>query len=126
MSYTSNKNASNILQGVINSLTNTPIAGLNSMSNIGITTTNGYTTTTNGYTTANGNGYTAINTTGAFNMSPTFKIEMYKSENGGFILNLITMNPNTFQDMYKLFILNDIQNMGRDIQNILAAEILKS
>lgn len=110
MSYTSNTNASNILQGAINSLTNTPIAGLNSMSNIGITTTNGYAT---------------VNTNGAFKMSPTFKMEMYKSENGGFVLNLITMNPNTYQDTNKLFILNDIQNMGRDIQNILATEMLK-
>jgi hypothetical protein len=109
MSYTSNTNA-NILQSAINSLTNTPIAGLNTMSNIGTLA----------------NGYATVNTTGTFKMSPTFKMEMYKSENGGFVLNLITMNPNTYQDMYKLFILNDIQNMGRDIQNILAAEILKS
>jgi hypothetical protein len=119
MSYpaTLNTNASHAIQSALNSLTNTPIAGLNSMSNIGITTTNGY---------ATANGYATVNTNGAFKMSPTFKMEMYKSENGGFVLNLITMNPNTYQDMYKLFILNDIQNMGRDIQNILAAEILKS
>ena len=107
---TLNTNASHAIQSALNSLTNTSITGLNPMSNIGITTTNGY---------------AAINTTGAFKMIPTFKMEMYKSENGGFILNLITMNPNTYQDINKLFILNDIQNMGRDIQNILATEMLK-
>lgn len=117
MSYpaTLNTNASHAIQSALNSLTNTSV-GLNPMSNIGITTTNGYATS---------NGYAAINTTGAFKMIPTFKMEMYKSENGGFILNLITMNPNTYQDTNKLFILNDIQNMGRDIQNILATEMLK-
>lgn len=115
MSYTSNTNA-NILQGTINS---NPIQNFNALGNAvsNITTTNGY---------ATANGYTGISITGEFKMIPTFKMEMYKSENGGFILNLISMNPNTFQDTNKLFILNDIQNMGRDIQNILAAEILKS
>jgi hypothetical protein len=53
-------------------------------------------------------------------------MEMFKSENGGFIMNLITMNYNNYSEKHKLFILNDTQNMGRDIQNILAAEILKS
>ena len=57
---------------------------------------------------------------------PNFKMEMFKSENGGFIMNLITMNYNNYSEKHKLFILNDTQNMGRDIQNILAAEILKS
>ena len=56
---------------------------------------------------------------------PTFKMEMYKSQNEGFILNLIKTNPESHIDEGKLFILNDIENLGRDIQYILAMEILK-
>ena len=53
-------------------------------------------------------------------------MELFKSENGGFIMSLLTWDSKNYTEMSKLFILNDIQNMGRDIQNILAAEILKS
>lgn len=88
----------------------------NTFSNVGVSTGSGYATAINPITNASNNMF----------MVPTFKMEMYKSENGGFVLTLVTMNPNTYQDMRKLFILNDLQNMGRDIQNILAAEILKS
>lgn len=56
---------------------------------------------------------------------PTFKMEMYKSENEGFILNLIKLNPSSYSEEGKLFILNDIENLGRDIQNILMMEIIK-
>ena len=59
------------------------------------------------------------------NVFPTFKMEMYKSQNEGFILNLIKTNPESHIDEGKLFILNDIENLGRDIQYILAMEILK-
>ena len=59
------------------------------------------------------------------NVFPTFKMEMYKSQNDGFILNLIKRNPESLIDEGKLFILNDIENLGRDIQYILAMEILK-
>ena len=58
----------------------------------------------------------------SYKLSPTFKIEMFKSENGGFIMNLFVSGSQG----PKLFILNDIQNIGNDIQNILLAEILKS
>jgi hypothetical protein len=103
-----NTNSSQAIQNALNSLTNTN----GNISNIAL---------------ANTNGYNTINTSSSniFKAMPTFKMEMFKSENGGFVMTLITMNPNTYQDVSKLFILNDIQNMGRDIQNILASEILK-
>jgi hypothetical protein len=67
-----------------------------------------------------------INGNGNFGKnSPTFKMEMYKSENGGFILNLIKTNPSSYSEEGKLFILSDIENLGRDIQNILMVEIIK-
>ena len=71
--------------------------------------------------------YGSTVTSGSFgnNVFPTFKMEMYKSENEGFVLNLIKTNPETHTDEGKLFILNDIENLGRDIQYILAMEILK-
>lgn len=58
-------------------------------------------------------------------ITPTFKMEMYKSENEGFILNLIKLNPSSYSEEGKLFILNDIENLGRDIQNILMLEIIR-
>ena len=59
-------------------------------------------------------------------VNPTFKLELFKAENGGFVMHLVTTDRNTYTDKTKMFILGDIQNMGRDIQNILAAEVLKS
>lgn len=110
MSYlATNSNSSQALQSALNSL-NIPNG---SVSNIGLANTNGYATIN-------------TNSSNVLRAVPTFKMEMFKSENGGFVMSLITMNPNTYQDVSKLFILNDIQNMGRDIQNILASEILKS
>lgn len=58
-------------------------------------------------------------------ITPNFKMEMYKSENEGFILNLIKINPSSYSEEGKLFILKDIENLGRDIQNILMMEIIK-
>jgi hypothetical protein len=52
-------------------------------------------------------------------------MEFYKSENGGFVLNLVKSNPDMYTEKPKLFILNDVENIGRDIQNILLVEILK-
>jgi hypothetical protein len=52
-------------------------------------------------------------------------MEFYKSENGGFVLNLIKPNPDTYSEKPKLFTLKDVENIGRDIQNILLVEILK-
>jgi hypothetical protein len=108
MSYlATNSNSSNIIQSALNSLSNS------------------YATNS-----TSGNNYATVAaipiTNNILKSVPTFKMEMFKSENGGFVMSLITMNPNTYQDVSKLFILNDIQNMGRDIQNILASEILKS
>jgi len=101
MSYTNtntNTNSSSLLQNAINTLSNSVVTSSN------VSTPCAY------------NGFKV----------PNFKIEMFKSENGGFIMNLITMCYTNYSEKHKLFILNDIQNMGRDIQNILAAEILKS
>jgi hypothetical protein len=58
-------------------------------------------------------------------LSPVFKMEFYKSENGGFVLNLIKPNVDTYSEKAKLFTLKDVENIGRDIQNILLVEILK-
>jgi hypothetical protein len=86
------------------------------------------TTGTNGNYTSNTNSY-AINSlptnNSVFKAQPAFKMEIYKSENGGFIMNLIT-NSNTYSEDSKMFILNDMKNLGNDIQNILLTEILKS
>lgn len=78
--------------------------------------------------TTNTNPYGPTTSSGSFgnNVFPTFKMEMYKSENEGFILNLIKTNTESHIDEGKLFILNDIENLGRDIQYILAMEILKN
>jgi hypothetical protein len=57
---------------------------------------------------------------------PRFKMEMYKSENGGFVMNLVIYKDNLYNEESKLYTLNDIENLGRDIQNILLVEILKN
>jgi hypothetical protein len=74
----------------------------------------------------NGSVSTVFNTNNSYKTPPTFKMELFKSENGGFIMNLITWDANTYTEKTKLFILNEVENMGRDIQNILVMEILKS
>jgi hypothetical protein len=58
-------------------------------------------------------------------MRPTFSMEFYKSENGGFVLNLLSNDKNN-QPTNKLFILKEEENIGRDVQNILVMEVLKS
>jgi hypothetical protein len=93
---TSNNNSSPLLQSAINSV-----------SNIGT------------------NGFSSYNSGSVFKAQPAFKMEMYKSENGGFVMNLIT-NSTTYNEDTKIFILNDMKNLGNDIQNILLTEILKS
>jgi hypothetical protein len=76
----------------------------------------------NNYNAIVSSGNTISNSDNSYKLAPTFKMEMFKSENGGFIMNLYVLGAQG----PKLFILNDIQNMGNDIQNILLAEILKS
>ena len=51
--------------------------------------------------------YGSTTSSGSFgsNVFPTFKMEMYKSENEGFILNLIKTNPESHIEEGKLFIL---------------------
>ncbi len=83
------------------------------------------TTGTNGNYTSNTNSYNINSNNSVFKAQPAFKMEIYKSENGGFIMNLIT-NSNTYSEDCKMFILNDMKNLGNDIQNILLTEILKS
>lgn len=73
-------------------------------------------------TFANGSIGTYFNST---KLVPAFKMELYKSENEGFILNLILFNQSTLSEEGKLFILKDVENLGRDIQNILMMEIIK-
>lgn len=114
MSYLStNTNSSHALQNALNSLN--IVSNPNGLHTLGTINSSSINTTSNYSGSA-----------GIFKMLPTFKMELFKSENGGFILNLITMNTSTYQDVSKLFILSDLQNMGRDIQNIIATEILKS
>ena len=107
MSYniTSTTNNSSALQNALNSISN------NSISNIPFITNN--TSPTGSYPFSSNN------------LSPVFKMEFYKSENGGFVLNLVKSNPDMYTEKPKLFILNDVENIGRDIQNILLVEILK-
>lgn len=80
-------------------------------------------------TSSNGSIATSIYTNGNITFHhkifPKFKMEMYKSENGGFVMNLISYQDNTNNEESKLFILSDIENLGKDIQNILLTEILK-
>lgn len=103
----------------ISTSTNSSAALSNALSNLGnIQSTPFPTTFANGSTT---NG-TYFNST---KLVPTFKMELYKSENEGFVLNLILFNPSTLSEEGKLFILKDVENLGRDIQNILMMEIIK-
>ena len=62
----------------------------------------------------------------SYKISPTFRMEMFKSENGGFVMHLITRDVNTHAEKIKIFILKEIEELGRDIQNILVMEALKS
>lgn len=95
-------NTSPLFQSAINSVSNTGANG--------------------SYATTSTNSYNAGS---VFKAQPAFKMEMYKSENGGFVMNLIT-NSTHYNEDAKIFILNDIENLGKDIQNILIAEILKA
>jgi hypothetical protein len=56
---------------------------------------------------------------------PSFKLEFYLAENGGFVMGLMGWNTASYTETCKLFIIKDLENMGRDIQNILATEVLK-
>ena len=95
---------------------------LSSLNNIQNTSLPAFFTNGSSSSIANGNGSTYFNST---KLLPAFKMELYKSENEGFILNLITFNTSTFSEEGKLFILKDVENLGRDIQNILMMEIIK-
>jgi hypothetical protein len=72
------------------------------------------------------NNTSGISINGTYKKSPTFRMELFKSENGGFVMNLITTDLNTYIENTKIFILKEVENMGRDIQNILMLEVLKS
>lgn len=79
-----------------------------------------YNTTNGSYITTNSSSETCI-----AKLVPSFKLEMYKAENGGFVLNLLKTDPLKQFATGKLFILKDIENLGKDIQYILATEVLK-
>lgn len=61
--------------------------------------------------------------------SPAYKINLIKSENGGFVMELTRgngLNPNTYTPVTpKIYILKEIENLGRDIQNILMLEEIR-
>ncbi len=109
-SLSSVANNSQELQNVLNSISNTSITNLPMITN---------NTSANGWYTSTSHPF-SLN-----NLSPVFKMEFYKSENGGFVLNLVKSNPDMQTEKPKLFILNDVENIGKDIQNILLVEILK-
>jgi hypothetical protein len=77
-------------------------------------------TTNSSYITTN-----SSSESGIAKLVPSFKLEMYKAENGGFVLNLLKAHPLKQFATGKLFILKDIENLGKDIQYILATEVLK-
>lgn len=77
------------------------------------------------YSNTNGTA-NSINYPKPYKADPAFKMELYKSENGGFVMHLITTDPKTNTDNVRMYILPDIENLGRDIQNILIMDILKS
>lgn len=113
MSYISTTSATNT--NSVNALQNV-LASLNSVN------TN---TTTNPYPivhSINGSGYS----TNQYRIAPAFKMELFKSENGGFVMHLITTDNKTNHETTKMFILSNVENMGNDIQNILVMEILRT
>lgn len=104
MSLSQATNNSAILQNALGNITSVPM----------------YASSSGSY--ANGN---SVSETGIAKLVPAFKLEMYKADNGGFVLNLIKRHPLMQFDTGKLFILKDIENLGKDIQYILATEVLK-
>ena len=52
-------------------------------------------------------------------IDPVFKMEFFKSENGGYIVGI------TYNNTCKLYTIKEIENLGREIQNILFIEVLK-
>ena len=67
------------------------------------------------------NPFTAVGSSYATSNSiePVFKMEFFKSENGGYIVGI------TYNNTCKLYTIKEVENLGRDIQNILLLEVLK-
>jgi len=110
-SLSSAANNSQALQNALNSISN-----ISSVTNLPLVTSN---TSNNGWYTSTSHPFSSNN------LSPVFKMEFYKSENGGFVLNLVKSNPDMYAEKPKLFTIKDVEHIGRDIQNILLVEILK-
>ena len=61
----------------------------------------------------------SVNSTISNAIDPVFKVEFFKSENGGYILGI------TYNNACKLYTVKEVENLGREIQNILLLEVLK-
>jgi len=126
--YTSNQTSANpILNGslssnAIGSLTTIP----NGMGASGIVVTNG---SSGLFSNAMGSNIATTpypyDDSKSFRSKPTFKMEFYKSENGGFIMSIVKLNKTTYQNEDTLYIIKDVDNMGQEIQNILMLDVLR-
>lgn len=61
--------------------------------------------------------------------TPVYKINLIKSENGGFVMEFTKTDNSVYNPIIpktpKIYILNEIENLGRDIQNILLLEEIR-
>jgi hypothetical protein len=61
-------------------------------------------------------------------IEPNYRIDLTKSENGGFVIQVYTDPFNSYA-MYKnkpkVYICTNVENLGVDIQNALVVELLK-
>ena len=60
-------------------------------------------------------------------ISRDYRIDLTKAENGGFVIQVYKTNtPDAWSAKPKIYINTEIENLGRDIQNALMLEIMKS
>jgi hypothetical protein len=59
-------------------------------------------------------------------IEPNFRIDLTKSENGGFVIQVYTDPTNyMYKNKPKVYICSNVDNLGVDIQNALVLELLK-
>jgi len=59
-------------------------------------------------------------------IEPNFRIDLTKSENGGFVIQVYTDPTNyMYKSKPKVYICSNVDNLGVDIQNALVLELLK-
>ena len=61
-------------------------------------------------------------------LESNYKIELTKSENGGFVIQVYVPNPKEvgfYNKRPKIYINKEIENLGKDIQNALMIELMK-